>query len=491
MFAIQDLLVDKSFLALDRQLNAFNIFDVLNLREYEIRHTRFLAHLLDPCGTHGLGTAFLRNFLLQASAQLALGERAGLLDDIHKFDLDLARVTAEISLATCMDSADVDETRGERATTGSRPATSGRLDILVQIPRRDGEDVAIAIENKINAKESHGQLARYRDWVTDRFAHSVLLYLTVNDDEADKPWNSITYSNVVYPALELTTQSCATLGPAPALMLSHYMGVLRDKVEAEAAYADADRIAQDLLRSYPAAKAAIDVLQREWQGPIDGRALDSSWGLYNRYKAAFRFLSRYHTDDLSKALQWFSSTWPQRVTALTSGAMEMVIDDSNRSYMRFLPVPAGSELRTLSRQYAQKAKANGKFAWTSGENAILFELRCYAVPPPDALQNAVEQFGWNMFLVVGPLAGVDRIGFITRLRELLNQQFGTKAAREGDYHPVVRQGKISPTYFSALKWKLPARNVLELERDLSQPQLLSALEQAARLVERALEDVGQ
>lgn len=43
MFAIQDLLVDKSFLELDRQLNSFNIFDVLNLREYEIRHTRYLA----------------------------------------------------------------------------------------------------------------------------------------------------------------------------------------------------------------------------------------------------------------------------------------------------------------------------------------------------------------------------------------------------------------------------------------------------------------
>lgn len=43
MVAIQDLLVDKAFLELDRQLNSFNIFDVLNLREYEIRHTRYLA----------------------------------------------------------------------------------------------------------------------------------------------------------------------------------------------------------------------------------------------------------------------------------------------------------------------------------------------------------------------------------------------------------------------------------------------------------------
>jgi hypothetical protein len=97
MSTIQNLLVDKSFLELDRQLNAFNIFDVLNVREYEIRHTRFLAHMLDPYGTHGLGNAFLRNFLLQLSVQLGADAGGGLLREVHQLDLDLARVTPEIS----------------------------------------------------------------------------------------------------------------------------------------------------------------------------------------------------------------------------------------------------------------------------------------------------------------------------------------------------------------------------------------------------------
>ena len=46
MNSLKDLLVDKSFLSLDRQLRTFNVFDVLNLKEFEIRHTRFLAHML-------------------------------------------------------------------------------------------------------------------------------------------------------------------------------------------------------------------------------------------------------------------------------------------------------------------------------------------------------------------------------------------------------------------------------------------------------------
>ena len=484
MFVIQDLLVDKSFLELDRQLNAFNIFDVLNLREYEIRHTRYLSHMLDPAGTHGLGSAFLRNFLLQASAQLATDERVGLLDEVHKLDLDLARVTAEISLP---DKKDQPATSGDAPRSGKpkAAATSGRLDILLQIPRRGGKDIAIAIENKINARESNGQLGRYKDWVQAHFDDAVLLYLTVNDEEVMPDWKSITYSNVVYPALALTSGSCATLGPGPALMIAHYMAVLRDKVEAEAANADADRLAQELHRNHPAAKHAIKTLQDAWQRPIDGRALDSNWALYSRYKVAFDFLSGYETDELSKALQWFGTEWPRQVAAMP-GAPRIVIDDSNRACMRFLPVPDGSRLEALSRQYAQRNRADRKYAWTKGQHGALFEIRCYPLRPQDDAQDAPQAYGWNLFLVVGPLEDIDRTAFVTRLRALLGEAFPERPnARQDDFHPVIRQGKISPIFLSALKWKLEARNVEALQRELLSPRLMASLVRVARLLEQA------
>ena len=45
------------------QTRPFNLFDVLRNAEYEIRHSNVLAWLLDPDESHGIGNAFLREFV--------------------------------------------------------------------------------------------------------------------------------------------------------------------------------------------------------------------------------------------------------------------------------------------------------------------------------------------------------------------------------------------------------------------------------------------
>ena len=45
---------------LDRWANRLNNFDVLSITGNEIRHSNFLAWLLDPNETHGLGEYFLK-----------------------------------------------------------------------------------------------------------------------------------------------------------------------------------------------------------------------------------------------------------------------------------------------------------------------------------------------------------------------------------------------------------------------------------------------
>ena len=42
--------------------NKFNIFKVLKLDNYEIRHSNFLAWLLNPEETHNLGYEFIKEF---------------------------------------------------------------------------------------------------------------------------------------------------------------------------------------------------------------------------------------------------------------------------------------------------------------------------------------------------------------------------------------------------------------------------------------------
>jgi len=48
---------------LESIIDRFNIFRSLNIIDNEIRHSNFLAWLLDPSETHGLGDYFLNLFL--------------------------------------------------------------------------------------------------------------------------------------------------------------------------------------------------------------------------------------------------------------------------------------------------------------------------------------------------------------------------------------------------------------------------------------------
>jgi len=50
---------------LERLVARFNIFEALGVVRQELRHSDFLAFLLDPNEAHGLGDVFVRQFLLR------------------------------------------------------------------------------------------------------------------------------------------------------------------------------------------------------------------------------------------------------------------------------------------------------------------------------------------------------------------------------------------------------------------------------------------
>ena len=51
---IRQLESDEAFLELSKKYNALNLFEILKITKAEIRHSDFLAWLLDPKGNHGL-----------------------------------------------------------------------------------------------------------------------------------------------------------------------------------------------------------------------------------------------------------------------------------------------------------------------------------------------------------------------------------------------------------------------------------------------------
>jgi hypothetical protein len=117
----------------------YNIFRLIGLERSEVGlHSPFLCNLLNPYGSHGQGTLFLRSFLeLLAKRQPHLGE-----------------ILSEVT-----DPADPSEwiVLPERQ----------RIDISI-IGRKAG--LVIFVENKIDAREQEDQLQRYWKITAVRFA---------------------------------------------------------------------------------------------------------------------------------------------------------------------------------------------------------------------------------------------------------------------------------------------------------------------------------
>lgn len=133
--------VDISSVALGER---FNVFRILGLSSNEVRtHSAFIAELLNPVGSHGQGSLYLRLFI----------DVVGI--STSEFDSSSARVAVEVNIGQ-IDALNL---------------TGGRIDIRL----RDASGNNIFIENKVYASDVENQLLRYHNF--DKQAK--LLYLTL------------------------------------------------------------------------------------------------------------------------------------------------------------------------------------------------------------------------------------------------------------------------------------------------------------------------
>ncbi len=131
----------------------FNVFNVLGLSSNETRtHSAFLAELLNPYGSHGMGDLFLKKFLLYA----------------HIEDLNLETKNAYVEVERSIGEIDEDYEHG------------GRIDLIVESAAGKG----IIIENKIYAVDQPKQLVRYHNYAEATYSDYRLLYLSLDKGEA-------------------------------------------------------------------------------------------------------------------------------------------------------------------------------------------------------------------------------------------------------------------------------------------------------------------
>jgi hypothetical protein len=216
---IEALLLDADFQKLSTP-RVFNVFEAMGMARAEIRHSAFLAHLLDPYESHGLGDRFLRGFLIHACARhpsfrttdVLLADFNDVVVERERFNIDILITSQELSLA-CL------------------------------------------IENKVGSHEHSDQLARYRSHIASELSglrHHVLVYLTPDGESpSDSAYVPIDYTVVVKLAEAIASESAAG---EIQLVLNHYASLLREHVVTD------DRIVQLCHQVYRKHRHAIDLI---------------------------------------------------------------------------------------------------------------------------------------------------------------------------------------------------------------------------------------
>ena len=183
----------------------FNVFRVLKLDQYEIRHSNMLGWLLDPSENHGLGEKFLSRFFDSIECLRALSLKG---DQLRGFSV-------------------------------LREADHKDIEI-----RSDEAKIVIVIENKWNAierestEDREGQLRTYHQVIenNDQYRNWTKLYLfltptgmlpsKVNQDI----WLPVSYS-VVIKVIEsvLKEQENKDDPSGPMMLISNYLSVLKTR----------------------------------------------------------------------------------------------------------------------------------------------------------------------------------------------------------------------------------------------------------------------
>ena len=143
----------------------FNLFQILGMETAEVKtHSKFLAELLNPKGSHEQGDKFLSIFVNYLNISNVISEGYDKSDLLLENRLEFNSVKANVEVEKYIGKKTIDE--------------GGRVDILIT----DIENRLICIENKIYADEQENQLLRYRNFGT-KFNDCYLFFLTLEGNQ--------------------------------------------------------------------------------------------------------------------------------------------------------------------------------------------------------------------------------------------------------------------------------------------------------------------
>lgn len=269
---------NDDLLALESIIGRFNIFDALRIARTEIRHSNFLAFILDPGESHGQGQVFLQAVLM----------------DILKAAPPTLRPFSPIEL----DGAEL------RGVIVKREWEHIDLCITCQQPA-----FVVVIENKVDSREHSDQLRRYKLTADHHFPNHrpLFVYLTPTGEEAsDGHWVSYSYGQIhrVLDRVRKTNEN--SIGEDVLVFLDHYLNLIGTRFMSETL--ESKRIDELCQRIYKNHRLALDLIFERVGSPSSGVLAhaeeslreDSRWHVYHRSRTQIDFIPKEWLDWMPK-----------------------------------------------------------------------------------------------------------------------------------------------------------------------------------------------
>lgn len=228
---LESFVVDNEDLdKLEAKLAQFNLFEAIGVVRQELRHSNFLAFLLNPSQNHRLDDIFLKRLLkrvlLEADEPIELNDFK-----ISPIDIDIADFKdAEVRLEW------------------------KHIDILIHSP---SNHLVCAIENKIDSGEHSDQLQRYRKDISKEYGDCrvILIYLSPEGNlPSDRKWMAYSYSKIAELVDNICENYKSTLGADVYTLMLHYSNLIRRHIVSDS------EIAELCRKIYRKHKQALDLI---------------------------------------------------------------------------------------------------------------------------------------------------------------------------------------------------------------------------------------
>ena len=392
-----------------RELSDINCFEILKIDQMEIRHSNFLAWLLDPSSPSGIGDKLLKRLLMFCSENSDKGFGS---------NKDLDAVTIEL-----LDLEDVVLKREHPADIKGK-AKKKKIDLLIY---SEINKFCICLENKIKSYEGTNQLTDYFKYVEEdftrkktakykkyRYEKRYYILLSPSGNEAEKEedrnsWVALSYADIFDWIKEILDTYEEEIPVKAKNIINDYLNALQRHV----IEGDFKRLCEEVYMKHPRAFAYFENNYKGKDVP-EGQETLVGYKLYNKHRKAIDLV----LDNKTKLTEKVKT---QLIEALRERGYKVQYDPKRAPVYIKVPEKLTNDTRLVdqSQDNIDKDFLFYELYYAPGEKCFFVNLRCQLHNCPVGFDTAVygKDLGKKSLLVSKKIRKASTSAYINALEK--------------------------------------------------------------------------